>query len=80
MVAMHGLQLNLCVYVPRLPPSKVLSIIDAGPDFTSNLRDKLESFNAGSGGSAASEGMWAWRQRKDGTTRAVNIYRGEYRK
>ncbi|PWN97131.1 Ribokinase-like protein [Tilletiopsis washingtonensis] len=63
-----------------LRPERILGVIDAGPDFPAALRNTLEAFNAAAGASSPSRGgMWAWRSRPDGTTRAVNVYRGQHR-
>jgi hypothetical protein len=62
----------------RLPPSEVLMTVDRGSDFTKKEQEKLDLYAAqASGGQGHS--LWRYRERKEGTTRAVNIYRGQER-
>ena len=64
-----------------LPPAQLQMIIDRGCDWRPSDQAVLDRFDRtpspSQDGSTAS--MWHYRSRPDGTTRAVNIYRGEHR-
>lgn len=62
-----------------LLPSKVLMIVDRGHDLSDAEKTKLDMY-AGEGAKGG-HALWRHRDRHDGqgTTRAVNIYRGEER-
>ncbi|KAI1792853.1 Ribokinase-like protein [Ganoderma leucocontextum] len=54
-----------------LPPSKVGMIIDRGHDFPGHIQEALDAYGSD---------MWLYRDDPNrGTTRALNVYRGEYR-
>lgn len=57
-----------------LPPSSIQMMIDRGSDWRPSDQAVLDKFDLPSRRS-----MWHYRTRPDGTTRAVNIYRGEQR-
>lgn len=67
-----------------LRPGQVRMVIDRGEDFEREWQRRLDVFDGergGRDGGAQGAGMWAWRERKDGvTTKAVNVYRGDYRR
>lgn len=68
------LSASLTLGYARLDPENISMTIDRGSDFPQAIQDKLNTFSKGS------NGLWRWRERKQGgTTRAVNIYRGEQR-
>ncbi|PWN34368.1 Ribokinase-like protein [Meira miltonrushii] len=58
-----------------LSPDKVMMTVDRGSDFTSEIQEKLDIYSKPD----QPHSLWRFRQRKDGTTKAVNIYRGEER-
>lgn len=58
-----------------LSPEKVMMTVDRGSDFTADIQEKLNAYSH----SSQSHSLWRFRQRKDGTTKAVNIYRGQER-
>ena len=60
-----------------LPPSHIQMIIDRGSDWRTEDQDVLDRFDRTPPGSCSS--MWLYRSRPDGTTRAVNRYKGEHR-
>lgn len=65
-----------------LRPSEVLAVIDRGNDFAdSGYQATLDHYAASSSPIPPSSrtALWKWRDRKDGTTKAVNVYRGEQR-
>ncbi|SJX63527.1 related to MAK32 protein [Sporisorium reilianum f. sp. reilianum] len=65
-----------------LPPSDIQMIIDRGSDWRTQDQAVLDRFNrtaASPSPDAQGSSMWHYRSRPDGTTRAVNIYKGEQR-
>ncbi len=63
-----------------LPPSALQMIIDRGCDWRPSDQAVLDRFDCTPSTSAAGgASMWHYRTRNDGTTRAVNIYKGEQR-
>lgn len=58
-----------------LSPEKVMMTVDKGSDFTNQIQEKLNVYSQPS----QNHSLWRFRQRKDGTTKAVNIYRGQER-
>ncbi|TKY85371.1 hypothetical protein EX895_005533 [Sporisorium graminicola] len=67
-----------------LPPSDIQMIIDRGSDWRTQDQAVLDRFNQipsspGRSQAEQSSSMWHYRTRADGTTRAVNIYKGEHR-
>ncbi|PWZ00266.1 Ribokinase-like protein [Testicularia cyperi] len=61
-----------------LPPYAVQMIIDRGSDWRSAWQEVLDRFDM-TPAAADTRSMWHYRSRPDGTTRAVNIYRGDNR-
>ncbi|VDC06889.1 unnamed protein product [Peniophora sp. CBMAI 1063] len=53
-----------------LPASEIGMIVDAGADFPSDIRAELDAFGSD---------MWRFRPSSQGTTRAINKYKGELR-
>jgi hypothetical protein len=54
-----------------LPDDQIAMIIDRGTDFPTEVQDALDAYG---------KDMWIFRDQKDkGTTRALNLYRGEHR-
>ncbi|KAK0526126.1 hypothetical protein OC842_005285 [Tilletia horrida] len=68
-----------------LPPSDLSMVIDCGDDFPANVRAALEAYRQSPSTSAKSSEstgtLWRYRPRSDGhgTTRALNIYKGQQR-
>ncbi|SNX84946.1 related to MAK32 protein [Melanopsichium pennsylvanicum] len=63
-----------------LPPCNIQMIIDRGCDWRPSDQAVLDCFDQTcSVGGSRSGSMWKYRSRPDGTTRAVNIYKGEHR-
>lgn len=60
-----------------LHPAEIQMVIDRGVDWRSQDQAVLDRFDLTPSGSCGS--MWHYRSRPDGTTRAVNIYKGEHR-
>ncbi len=61
-----------------LPPSDIQMVIDRGIDWRPQYQAVLDQFDRSSA-EARPSSMWHYRSRSDGTTRAVNIYKGEHR-
>ncbi|KAE8265840.1 hypothetical protein A4X09_0g6506 [Tilletia walkeri] len=63
-----------------VPSSDLCMVIDRGEDFPSPIQDALEAYDRASPLSAQ-HSMWRYRSRTDGhgTTRAVNLYKGQLR-
>lgn len=61
-----------------LPPSHLQMVIDRGSDWRDQDQAVLDRFDR-STAEAGPSSMWHYRSRPDGTTRAVNIYKGEQR-
>lgn len=62
---------SICVGNLRLPPHEVGAIVDRGKDFPEDIQKSLETYGSD---------MWLFRDDPDRvTTRAANIYRGEFR-
>jgi hypothetical protein len=54
-----------------LPDDQIAMVVDRGTDFPTEVQDALEAYG---------KDMWMFRDQKDkGTTRALNLYRGEHR-
>ncbi|KAK0526827.1 hypothetical protein OC834_004661 [Tilletia horrida] len=68
-----------------LPPSDLSMVIDCGDDFPANVRAALEAYRQSPSTSAkfseSTGTLWRYRPRTDGhgTTRALNIYKGQQR-
>lgn len=58
-----------------LSPEKVMMTVDRGSDFTNDIQEKLDVYSQPS----QPHSLWRFRQRKDRTTKAINIYRGQER-
>lgn len=58
-----------------LSPEKLMMTVDRGSDFTKSIQETLNMYSKPS----QTHSLWRFRQRKDGTTKAVNIYRGQER-
>jgi hypothetical protein len=63
----------------RLPPSSVLMTVDRGSDFSAKEQKAMDIFARSNGDLKGGHSLWRYRNRPEGTTRAVNIYRGEHR-
>ncbi|SPO26480.1 related to MAK32 protein [Ustilago trichophora] len=64
---------------PFLPPSELCMIVDRGSDWRVEDQAVLDQFNRTVIPNHDERSMWHFRSRPDGTTRAVNIYKGEQR-
>ncbi|SPO26760.1 related to MAK32 protein [Ustilago trichophora] len=64
---------------PFLPPSELCMIVDRGCDWKLQDQSVLDRFNRTVTPNHQERSMWHFRSRPDGTTRAVNIYKGEQR-
>lgn len=54
-----------------LPDNQIAMIVDRGHDFPADVQDTLAAYG---------EDMWMFRDQKEsGTTRALNLYKGEHR-
>lgn len=64
-----------------MQPSEIQMVIDRGNDWRTSDQAVLDQFNRTASSAAEPErsSMWHYRSRPDGTTRAVNIYKGEHR-
>ena len=61
----------------RLHPSAVLMTVDRGEDFSEKEQAALDLYSLPCLGNRHS--LWRYRDRKEQTTRAVNVYRGQQR-
>lgn len=68
---------------------QVLMTIDTGSDFPVHVKEALETYAQGAQRlftqnkeerRGTKTALWRYRSRSDGTTRAVNIFRGEQRR
>lgn len=60
-----------------LRPDQLQMIVDRGCDWDSQHQQSLESYNEAT--SPPCRSMWHFRKRADGTTRALNLYKGDLR-
>ncbi|KAK0570054.1 hypothetical protein OC861_000361 [Tilletia horrida] len=64
-----------------LPSSQLSMVIDRGDDFPAPVQADLQRYEASDKVETENKSMWRYRQRGDGygTTRALNIYKGQQR-